>query len=197
MTTNTSPDERPWEPPFSGTDLEHLLGALDRMRTTFRWKADGLDGAGLRQRVGVSTLTIGGLLKHLAVNEDFASLVKLSGAPMDPTWDDNGWDDDDDWELVSAADDAPERLYALYDDAVARSRQRFAAAVDERGLDGPAHVTGPDGGPVSVRRLLLDLLEEYGRHTGHVDLLREAVDGRTGEDPPDGWQPESGHYAFH
>ncbi|WP_076263902.1 DUF664 domain-containing protein [Intrasporangium flavum] len=197
MTTYTPPTERPWEPPFAGTDLEHLLGALDRMRTTFRWKADGLDHAGLQQRVGASTLTIGGLLKHMAANEDFKSLVRLHGAPLDPVWDGNGWEADDDWEFTSAADDTPDRLYDLYDGAVARSRQRFATTIEEGGLDAAAHATGPDGGPVSIRRILLDLLEEYGRHTGHVDLLREAVDGRTGEDPPDGWAPESGSYAFH
>jgi hypothetical protein len=43
-------------------------------------------------------------------------------------------------------------------------------------------------------RLLCDLIEEYGRHTGHADLLREAVDGRVGEDPPPGWRPESDSY---
>lgn len=197
MTTWTPPTERPWEPPFAGTDLEHLVGALDRMRTTFRWKADGLDASGLQRRVGESTLTIGGLLKHLAANEDFTSLVRLRGAPLDPVWDDNGWDSDDDWEFSSAAEDSPDRLYDLYDGAVVRSRRRFAEAVEEGGLDAAVHATGPDGGPVSLRRVLFDLLEEYGRHTGHVDLLREAVDGRTGEDPPDGWRPESGSYAFH
>src|SRR5690348_87394 len=179
MTTWTPPTERPWEPPFAGTDLEHLVGALDRMRTTFRWKADGLDASGLQRRVGESTLTIGGLLKHLAANEDFTSLVRLRGAPLDPVWDDNGWDSDDDWEFSSAAEDSPDRLYDLYDGAVARSRQRFAEAVEEGGLDAAVHATCPDGGPVSLRRVLFDLLEEYGRHTGHVDLLREAVDGRT------------------
>ena len=74
--------DSPWEPPFAGTELEHLVGALDRQRTTFRWKADD--------------------------------------------------------------------------------------------------------------RLLCDLIEEYGRHTGHADLLREAVDGRVGEAPPPGWRPSSG-----
>ena len=46
-----------------------------------------------------------------------------------------------------------------------------------------------DGTRASVRRILFDLLEEYGRHTGHADLLREAVDGRAGEDPPFDWRP--------
>ena len=49
-----------------------------------------------------------------------------------------------------------------------------------------------DGLVVNLRRLVLDMVEEYGRHTGHADLLREAVDGRVGEDPPEGWVAESG-----
>ena len=57
----------PWEPPLAGTEAEHLTGALDRMRTTFRFKADDLDGAGLQVRIGASSLTLGGLLKHLAL----------------------------------------------------------------------------------------------------------------------------------
>ncbi|WP_197700828.1 mycothiol transferase [Micromonospora purpureochromogenes] len=60
-------NDTPWEPPLAGTEVAHLVGALDRLRTTFRWKADGLDAAGLRARVGASALTLGGLLKHLAV----------------------------------------------------------------------------------------------------------------------------------
>ena len=44
-----------------------------------------------------------------------------------------------------------------------------------------------DGQHASLRRLVFDLVEEYGRHTGHADLLREAVDGVVGEDPPAGW----------
>ena len=63
----------PWEPPFAGTEGEHLLGALDRQRATFRWKAADLDAEGLRARLGVSTLTLGGLLKHLALQEEYAS----------------------------------------------------------------------------------------------------------------------------
>jgi hypothetical protein len=57
------------------------------------------------------------------------------------------------------------------------------------GLDQLVHVASPDGEHASLRRLVCDLIEEYGRHTGHADLLREAVDGRVGEDPPPGWRP--------
>src|SRR5690349_21971048 len=76
----------PWEPPLAGTEVEHLLGALDRQRATFRWKADGLDHDGLNTRIGASRLTLGGLLKHLAVVEDEKFTVWLSGAPLGEPW---------------------------------------------------------------------------------------------------------------
>src|SRR3954447_22614131 len=102
MTTPT--DDTPWEPPLAGAEQEHLLGALDRLRWTFRWKASGLDVAGLTAHVGRASLTLGGLLKHLAAQEDYASAVKLTGAGMPEVWGANRWDSDDDWEFTSAAD---------------------------------------------------------------------------------------------
>jgi len=184
--------DNPWEPPLAGTEAEHLTGALDRLRATFRWKADDLDAEGLRTRVGASSLTLGGLLKHLAVNEDYAFTVKLKGEPLGEPWEESSWDTDDDWEFTSAAGDAPADLYALWDGAVARSRARLNAALADGGLDQLTHASAPDGSHASLRRLVVDLIEEYGRHTGHADLLREAVDGRTGEDPPAGWQARTG-----
>jgi hypothetical protein len=184
MTTS----DTPWEPPFAGTEVEHLVGALDRLRATFRWKADGLDETGLRARVGASSLTLGGLLKHLAAVEDYMFTTKLSGEPIGAPWDTMGGDGGNDWEFSSAAHDTPEQLYALWDGAVERSRARLHAALAGGGLDQLVHVSGPDSSPASLRRLVCDLIEEYGRHTGHADLLREAVDGRVGEDPPPGWR---------
>ena len=99
--------------------------------------------------------------------------------------------------IASAADiddeaypDIPTRRgrYARYDDAVTRARTRIGEAIAAGGLDQPVNLEDPDRGTANLRRLLLDLLEEYGRHTGHADLLRESVDGRTGEDPPDEWR---------
>jgi GH15 family glucan-1,4-alpha-glucosidase len=183
--------DTPWEPPLAGTELEHLLGALDRLRTTFRWKTDDLDAAGLQTRVGVSSLTLGGLLKHMAINEDSMFTSKLSGEPVGEPWE-SLWDGTDDWEFTSAANDTPDQLYAFWEDAVERSRVRLAAALERGGLDQLVDVASPEGKHASLRRLLCDLIEEYGRHTGHADLLREAVDGRVGEDPPPGWRPASG-----
>jgi hypothetical protein len=174
---------------MAGTETEHLLGALDRMRWTFRWKAGDLDAAGLRARIGASSLTLGSLLKHLALVEDYTFTTKLKGEPPGPPWQAENWDDDPDWEFHSAANDTPEQLYALYDEAVTRSRGRVDAAVADGGLDQLVHVSASDGRHASLRRLICDLIEEYGRHTGHADLLREAVDGRVGEDPPEHWRP--------
>jgi Protein of unknown function (DUF664) len=181
----------PWEPPLAGTEAEHLTGALDRLRATFRWKAGDLDATGLRARIGPSTLTLGGLLKHLAAEEDYYFTTMLTGAPMGEPWDATGWDGSNDWEFESAAEDSPAQLYALYDGAVQRSRTRLSAALLADGdLDQLTHRTF-DGSQANLRRLLCDLLEEYGRHTGHADLIREAVDCRVGEDPPAGWQPSA------
>jgi hypothetical protein len=178
-----------WEPPLAGTESEQLIGALDRLRTTFRWKADDLDAAGLNTRVGASSLTLGGLLKHLARAEDQMFGPKLSGAPLSPPWDAIDWDTDTtDWDFTSAADDTPEQLYAIWDTTIERSRARLAAALASGGLDQRVHAAG---GRASLRRLVCDLIEEYGRHTGHADLIRESVDGRVGEDPPPGWHPKS------
>jgi hypothetical protein len=184
----------PWDPPVAGDEVGHLVGALERQRTTFRWKADAMDVAGLQVRIGASSLTLGGLLKHLARAETELFGPKLDGAPMGAPWDTADWEADPDWDFTSAADDPPAQLYAIWDDTVERSRARLDAALGDGGLDRPAAISWPDGRRASLRRLLFDLLEEYGRHTGHADLLREAVDGRVGEDPPPGWRPVSGHF---
>ncbi|HET6654210.1 MAG TPA: DUF664 domain-containing protein [Nocardioides sp.] len=181
--------DTPWEPPLAGSEIDHLVGALERLRATFRWKADGLDAAGLQTRIGSSALTLGGLLKHLAVVEDHTFTEKLTGDPIGSPWDETGWDGTGDWDFTSAAEDTPEQLYDGWDAAVERSRARLGAALAEGGLDRPVHASDDAGHHANLRRLVCDLVEEYGRHTGHADLLREAVDGRVGEDPPPGWRP--------
>lgn len=183
------PDAPYWEPPLAGSEVEHLLGSLERLRATFRWKADGLGAAALRKHVGRSGLTIGNLLKHLAAVEDNTFTAKLRGEPIGPPWDAISGAGAHDWEFTSAIGDSPAQLYAFWDGAVERSRARLAAALAQGGLDQLVRVSDGDGHHASLRRLLCDLIEEYGRHTGHADLIREAIDGRRGEDPPADWRP--------
>lgn len=179
----------PWEPPFDGTEVEHLLGALERQRATFRWKADGLDEAGLAATVGVSSLTLGGLLKHLACVEDEKWGPHLSNAGYGPPWAGMAsYDGDPKAYTFDTTGLTPAELYALWDDAIARGRERVSAALADGGLDQQVAMGAEEGFVVSLRRLLFDNLEEYGRHTGHADLIRESIDGRVGEDPPSDWR---------
>ncbi len=181
MTTNP-----PRETPTAGSEAEHLIGALDRQRWTFRWKADGLDAEGLAFRLPSSSLSLGGLLKHLAACEAFKMSWDLDGSPP---WEPFARQDAHDWAFTSAASDSPEELYELYDGMVERARGRLAEALASGGLEQEIALGEQWGEPVSLRRILFDLLEEYARHTGHADLLREAIDGRVGEDPPGEWRP--------
>ena len=159
------------------------------MRATYRWKADGLDADGLRARVGRSALSLGALLKHLAFVEDLYSTLHLEGSSPGLPWVEVDWDASPDWPFSSAADDSPDELYGLYDGAVTRARERYARVLPTGGLDQSVALADDVGDHPSLRRMLHDVLEEYARHVGHADLLREGVDGRVGEDPPDDWRP--------
>ena len=169
------------EPPTAADELGTLLGFLDYQRATLAWKCSGVDAAGLRATVAASTMTLGGLLKHMALVEDSWFSRSLHGRDREPPWADVDWDADPDWEWHSAANDTPEQLLALWQDAVSRSRTRVADALSAGGLDQPAKRTWPDGTAPSLRWILCHMIEEYARHNGHADLLRESVDGSTGE----------------
>ena len=177
-------EQRRPEPPVAGDETATLLGALDRQRFYLGWKCGGLDAAGLRARLAPSAITLGGLLKHLALVEDDYFSRRLLGRDLGPPWDAVDWDADPDWEWQSAADDTPGELMTLWQEAVARSRSAVTEALADGGLDQLGRFTWPDGRAPSLRRILIDLIEEYARHVGHADLIRESVDGLTGEDPP-------------
>ena len=81
-----------------------------------------------------------------------------------------------DWEMDTAADFSPAELGRQFDDAVGRSR----AAITDVDLDDVAVEQGHHG-PTSLRWILVHMIEEYARHCGHADLIREAIDGRVGD----------------
>jgi uncharacterized damage-inducible protein DinB len=172
-------------PSLHTAEAESLLSVLDRNRRTFAWKTSGLDEDGLRATTAASTMTLGGLVKHVALVEADWLAVKLAGREFGDPWDTVDFDADPDWEWRTGAQDAPEEVYQLWRAAVERSRELVAEVIRERGLDGPASFTWPDGRTPTVRAMLLDMVEEYARHTGHADILREAVDGRVGESAPE------------
>ena len=171
-------------PPVADTEVDTLIGSLERQRRTFRWKCEGLDADGLRATTAASSMTLGGLLKHLSFIEALYFSLKLLGRDPGAPWNAVDWENEEDWEFRSAAEDTPEELYARYDASVARARANLAEALADGDLDKLIEETWDDGETPSIRRMLVDVIEEYVRHTGHADLLREAVDGRVGEDPP-------------
>ena len=169
------------EPPLAADETATLLGFLDYQRATLAWKCEGLDATGLRATVAASSITLGGLLKHLAYVEDSWFSQSLHGRDKSPPWDRVDWKADPDWEWHSAVEDSPEQLFALWQDAVARSRSLVAEALADGGLERLARRTWPDGSAPSLRWIVVHMIEEYGRHNGHADLIRESVDGSTGE----------------
>ncbi len=162
-----------------GDEVDTVVITLERNRRTFAWKCADVGAEGLGLRLGAPAVTLGGLLKHLAWVEELYFQNRLAGRPFMAPF--NRLDlerDGDDWAWRTAADDTPDALRALWVTAVHRSRDALAEALARGGLEQTTH----DG--MNLRRLLADMIEEYARHTGHADLLREQVDGATGEGPP-------------
>jgi Protein of unknown function (DUF664) len=171
--------------PVAGAEMETLIGALERNRRTFAWKCTGLGPEDMRRTLGPGSVTLGGLLKHLALVEDDAFIRQLTGAPtLSPPFDAVDFDADPEWEWRTAADDSPEELLALWEGMVARSRENIAAAYAEGGPDVHTRIAWADGQTPTLRRMMVDMIEEYARHTGHADLIRESIDGLVGEGMP-------------
>jgi hypothetical protein len=127
-------------------------------------------------------MTLGGIMKHLAlVESDWFEDTFARGSPM-PPFDTVDWDDDRDWEWHTAPDDTPEGLFALFDEAVRRADAVIDEALAGPGLDAESKKKDPrEGTPFSLRRIIVHMIEEYARHNGHADLIRQSIDGATGE----------------
>jgi len=168
----------PVRPPLAGDEVALLTAFVDQHRAALLAKAAGLDHAQLHRALPPTTMTLGGMLKHLAFVEQWWCREVLHGAPPRPPWDGVDWTADDDWDWHSAVHDEPDALRALYVAAVEDSRAAVAEVLDDpdgAGLDHLA-VRERHGARPSLRWVLLHLLEEYAQHLGHADLLREAVD---------------------
>ncbi len=169
------------EPPLTGDEVDTLLGFLDYQRATFQWKCFGLSGNALAVTIAASTMTLGGMMKHLAMVEDSWFSQWLRGREPASPWLGVNWDADPDWDWHSANDHSPEDLETLWTESVETSRARVEEALAEGDLGQLAHRTWPDGRSPSMRWIVTHMIEEYARHNGHADLIRESIDGVTGE----------------
>jgi uncharacterized damage-inducible protein DinB len=172
-----TPPDRRTEPPLVADEAATLLGFLDYQRQTLEWKCAGLTPQQLATRaVPTSEVTLLGLVRHLAAVE-VGWLVGFGGQPFD-VWPDVVRDRDEQWRVdpgtVTAADVESTAATAR---AVGRTVRSVAAELPLDTVDRP---WGRDE-EFSLRWILVHLVEEYARHNGHADLIREALDGVTGE----------------
>ena len=169
------------DPPPAADEAATLLGFLNYQRDTLRWKCSGLDAAQLSMSSPPTTLTLGGLLKHLAVVEAGWLNLTFAGGVAQPSWFAEMDPEDPDWSLNTAAGAEPEQLMAWLDESIEVSDRVIADAL--AGPDGFSTLSEEqeDGQRISLRWIVCHLIEEYARHNGHADLLRESIDGLTGE----------------
>ena len=162
--------------PMLASEREHLRNYLDHFRATLLWKCAGLTGDQLRRRaVPPSSLSLLGLVRHLADVERIWFLVRVGDRPDEPYWKTaDNWDADFD----DVADADAEAAFARYTSVVAEARE----VVEGRPLEERCTTTDRRGTTYTfdLRWLHLHLIQEYARHLGHADVVREQVDGVTG-----------------
>ena len=170
------------EPPLVADEEATLLGFLDFLRATIWVKTSGLSDDQLLSRPLETSMTLGGLLKHLSFVEDFWFTYVLAGQEPGAPWATADWAADDDWDWTSAATQDGLELRSLWRESMTTSRRIWdeVSALEGFGLDAVAP-SREGSEPLSVRWILTHMIEEYARHCGHADLLREALDGETGE----------------
>ncbi len=171
------------DPPHHAGEVQTLLGFLDYHRATLEWRCRGLDDDQLRTSLHPTSMTLAGMLKHLALVEDDWFTADVGQRPMPEPWASVDWEDDWDWDWHSAADDTGEELRGLWQLAVERSRAVVQSRLgeDSEGALDRCYPAFGGRGEVSLRWVLVHMIEEYARHNGHADLLRESIDGQTGE----------------
>jgi uncharacterized damage-inducible protein DinB len=169
------------DPPLHGDEVTILRSFLTFHRDTLRWKCSGLTPAQLARPLPPSEMTLGGMMKHLALVESNWFDSVFSGVDLMPPFDTVDWDADRDWEWHSARDDSPEELRTLFDEAVRRADAVVDEALTHAGLEQEsARKSRHQDSTFTLRWILVHLIEEVGRHAGHADILREQIDGRTG-----------------
>ncbi len=160
--------------PYTGTEKESLVASLGRHRDVVLWKLEGLEDAQLRQPMTPSGTSMLGLVKHMA-SVEYGWFCDTFERPSDPVPFDPD-DPDADWRVEP--DDTVESIVDYY--------QRARAASDEviAEMDVEAMGSAWFGDSVSMRWVLIHMIEETARHAGHMDIMRELIDGQTGDHPP-------------
>ncbi|MGC2940071.1 MULTISPECIES: DinB family protein [unclassified Brevibacterium] len=166
------------DPSSTPTERRGLEEFLDYFRQVVRRKADGLTPDQLAHTVASSSLTIGGILRHLTLVEESWFVEVLQGRELGEPWSSVDWNSDRDWDFDSAAGMTAEELLDAHAQSCEISREILAEVAD---LGTLTERSDSDGVRFNVRWILIHLIEEYARHAGHADLLREDIDGEIGD----------------
>jgi hypothetical protein len=159
--------------PFTGGEKESLYASLDRHRDAVLWKLTGLDDEQVRRVMTPSGTNLLGLVKHLASNE-YGWFCETFGREVEPLWFDPATDED----MSAGPGETTERITDFY----ARARAAADRTVAELALDDLGKSW--NGNEVSLRWVLIHMIEETARHAGHMDILRELIDDTIGDHPP-------------
>ena len=158
--------------PTTGTERELLVGFLEFYRAVFARKAEDVDDEAARTATcPPSSLTITGLVRHMAEVERGWFRRGIAGETAPPIY---YSDEDPDGDLHVGPDDTVADALAAWWDEVDRARTILAGADLETVIERRDEA-------ISARWIVLHMIEEYARHCGHLDLIREAIDGRTGD----------------
>ena len=158
--------------PRTGGERELLRAYLEFHRETLALKCAGLSDDDLRRRTTPSSLSLLSLVRHMAEVERAWFRRVLDGQDIPLVWSPDG-----DFQVAyDAAEAAPEEAFAAWqaEIAIARDIEAAAPSLDVTGVDRRS------GDEYSLRRILNHLIQEYARHNGHADLIREGIDGVTG-----------------
>jgi uncharacterized damage-inducible protein DinB len=170
------PEDDPRESATTATGEKAVLAEyLDRYRMTLEMKCDGLDAEQMARRaVPPSTMSLLGLVRHLAMVEHTWFRRIIGGEPDLPRPFKSDEDRDLDFNGAVGDDEVVSEAWEAWWREVVRARQVY----EDLDLDATVLVHGE---PAEVRDIIVHMIEEYARHVGHADLLRECIDGRTGQ----------------
>jgi uncharacterized damage-inducible protein DinB len=167
------------ENPFVADEASAVRSFLAYFRATLRRQVEDLIPEQLDRTLAPSPMTLGGMVSHLAFVEDYWCRHVLHGAEPAEPWRSIDWATDPDQDWHRAAGQSADELLALHETAVRAADEAVDRALAAGGLDTLA-VVDRHGEAPSLRWILLHLVEEYARHAGHADLIRESIDGTTG-----------------
>jgi hypothetical protein len=163
------------EPASTGSERDMLLAFLDYFRGVFIRKVEGISDEQARLTVPPSPMDLLGMTRHLADVERWWFRASFAAEVTEGIYDS---DDDPDLDWHHGPGDTLAEAVGHWYAEVARAREIVAATHD---LDTAGATVHPRRGPVTLRWILIHMVEEYARHCGHADYLREAIDGRTGD----------------